>query len=355
MMNGLGGLQRGAWAVAAALAVALAGGAVGPVLASVRPGSAQDPVPAGRSWDSWAYDPAQGDVVLFGGNAGPGPWPSDPGGVFSTTWTWAGGCWTEQHPATSPPGRQGAVMAWDPATSQLLLFGGARDASHPRFFNDTWTWTGTTWTQLHPATSPPARHQASMVYDAAMGEILLFGGSGAQGYFGDSWAWNGTTWTQLAPATSPSPRDTAALAYDPATQSAILYGGFNTTSGRLSDTWSWNGTTWTQLHPATSPGKDSPAWQAAYDGASDQFVVYGGDPAPPSQPPGPYQQRTWIWTGTTWTRLTPATTAGPRGYGAMTYDQAAGDLVLFGGNNDTRDPSRAMEWNGTSWSAPACS
>jgi hypothetical protein len=332
------------------LAASIVLGLVGTrAVASTRSHATQEATPLGRSWNSWAYDPAQQDIVLFGGNGDKGPFP--PGKSFGDTWTWKNGCWTQHHPASSPSPRQGAAMAWDPATHQLLLFGGGTSSGGQQLtvFGDTWTWNGTTWTELHPATSPPARHQADMVYDAAMREIILFGGHGEQNYLGDTWAWNGTTWTELHPATSPSARDTASLVYDPATRTAILYGGFNVVSGRLSDTWSWNGTTWTQLNPATSPGVVSPAWQAAYDSASQQVVLYGGDPAPPSEPPGPYQQDTWIWTGVTWTQLTPATNPGPRGYGAMTYDPAQRRIVLFGGNDNTSDPRGVATWDGTNW------
>ena len=54
-----------------------------------------------------------------------------------------------------------------------------------------------TWTQQHPATSPPGRFGASMAYDPATGDAVLFGGVGSSGsYLGDTWTWNGTTWTQ---------------------------------------------------------------------------------------------------------------------------------------------------------------
>jgi hypothetical protein len=54
-----------------------------------------------------------------------------------------------------------------------VLFGGYGN----RAFSDTWTWDGTTWTQQHPATSPPARGQAAMACDAATGTAVLFGGT----------------------------------------------------------------------------------------------------------------------------------------------------------------------------------
>jgi hypothetical protein len=69
-------------------------------------------------------------VVLFGGTARHGP--------LGDTWTWDGSTWTKQAPATSPPAREFASMAYDPATGNLVLFGG--DNAGPRSFNDTWTW-----------------------------------------------------------------------------------------------------------------------------------------------------------------------------------------------------------------------
>jgi hypothetical protein len=332
------------------LAASIVLGLVGAgAVASTRSHTTQEATPLGRSWTSWVYDPAQQDVVLFGGNGGNGPWP--PGKTFGDTWTWKNGCWTQHHPVSSPPSRQGAAMAWDPATRQLLLFGGGFDSANPQFYGDTWIWNGNNWIQLHPATSPAPRHQADMIYDAAMHEIILFGGHGvgAQNYFNDTWAWNGTTWTQLHPATSPSPRDTFSLVYFPPTQTVILYGGFSN-GIRLSDTWSFNGTTWTQLTPAQSPGVVSPAWQAAYDSASHQLVLYGGDVSVPPQ----YAASMWAWTGTTWAQLHPLLGPGPRGYGAMTYDQAQRRIVLFGGNDGTSDPRDVLGWDGKDWDTQTC-
>jgi hypothetical protein len=46
--------------------------------------------------------------------------------------------WTRQAPATSPPARELASMAYDAATGNVVLFGG--DNFEPQTFNDTWTW-----------------------------------------------------------------------------------------------------------------------------------------------------------------------------------------------------------------------
>jgi hypothetical protein len=54
----------------------------------------------------------------------------------------------------SPSARFGATMSYDPATGNMVLYGG--DANGV-YVGDTWTWNGTTWAELSPATSPPAR------------------------------------------------------------------------------------------------------------------------------------------------------------------------------------------------------
>jgi hypothetical protein len=40
-------------------------------------------------------------------------------------------------------------MAYDQATGQLALFGGAINSGTVAY-GDTWTWDGTTWTQISP-------------------------------------------------------------------------------------------------------------------------------------------------------------------------------------------------------------
>jgi hypothetical protein len=77
-------------------------------------------------------------------------------------------------------------MAYDAATSNVVLFGGAGVSGD---LGDTWTWDGSTWTKQAPATSPPAREDASMAYDAATGNAVLFGGGGNSRWIGVTWTW----------------------------------------------------------------------------------------------------------------------------------------------------------------------
>ena len=237
-------------------------------------------------------------------------------------------------------------MVFDPATKQLLLFGGSATTG-TGFSNQTWTWNGSNWTQLHPATSPPGREDQQMAYDAATKTVILFSGFHGTGYWDDTWSWNGTTWTRLSPATSPSGRDSAAFAYDPATSQMILFGGFRGTGFAPGDTWTWTGTTWTQLSPAHSPGIEVFARQAAYDTASKQLLFFGGDAGHNT-----FLNTIWTWTGTDWRQLSPATSPPPRAYGAMTFDSATGQVVLFSGSENAlvSFPTTTWAWNGSTWS-----
>jgi len=195
-----------------------------------------------------AYDPAAGNIVLFGGNQSTS--------LVHQTWTWNGATWAQQSPARHPSAREQGAMAYDSGTHQMVLFGGAGlVAGHTACLRDTWTWDGTIWTRLSPATRPQACSGTAMAYDQATGQLVLFGGarilhSGRVQFLNQTWTWNGTTWTQQSPATSPPARDSASMTYDPAIGQVVLFGGATGNTNRtFGDTWTWNGTTWTQLSP----------------------------------------------------------------------------------------------------------
>ncbi len=178
-----------------------------------------------------AYDAATSNVALFGGL-------NSSDRALGDTWTWNGTTWTKQAPATSPPPRGAASMAYDAATSNVVLFGGFGRARH---LGDTWTWDGTTWTRQFPKTSPPAREGASIAYDAATSNVVLFGGDNAftPVVFNGTWTWDGTTWTRQFPKTSPPAREGASMAYDAATSNVVLFGGNPAAGPAFGDTWTW--------------------------------------------------------------------------------------------------------------------
>jgi hypothetical protein len=281
-------------------------------------------VPTARTDTSMAYDRATGQLILFGG-------ASQHGRRLSTTWEWNGRTWLKLTPRTKPPGRTFASMAYDTATGQLILFGGS--GAHGALFT-TWEWNGRTWVKLAPARSPTASGKGSMAYDAATGQLILFGGvttSHPFTYPSATWEWNGRTWVKLTPATKPPGRTSASMAYDTATGQLVLFGGTGpgsthpTGTDERATTWEWNGTTWVKLTPTTIPTGLTNA-PMAYDTATGQLVLFGGW--------GPFfslSDATCEWNGTTWVKLAPAKSPRALEGASMAYDPATNQLVLFGG------------------------
>ncbi len=274
--------------------------------------------PTARAVASMAFDPATGQLVLFGGTKS---------GARNDTWAWDGSTWHDVTPTSgNPPARSGASMAFDPATGQLILFGG--NNGYSSYFNDTWSWDGTSWTNFTPASGSPAvRGYASMAFDPLTGQLILFGGYNG-GYLNDTWAWDGSSWIPLNPAASPSVRQGSSMAFDPATGQFILFGGTDNDS-YLNDTWAWDGSTWTTLSPATSPSARR-ARSLAFNPAIGQLILFGGYSFRGYGNSG-FLGDTWAWDGSTWTQLSPVTSPLARYLASMAFDPATGQLILFGG------------------------
>lgn len=168
-------------------------------------------VPAPRTESVMAYDAVSHMLLMFGGIA------TD---TTNETWLFNGHAWTRVHFATGvpqPAARDATVMAADDANHTLVLFGG--EEANGRFTvaaaNDTWTWNGSQWMRVHPQNVPPARgveeESGMMTYDAKLGVVVLYGGPivNPQESLGDTWTWNGTTWTEVS-NNGPAPKATCA-------------------------------------------------------------------------------------------------------------------------------------------------
>jgi hypothetical protein len=294
---------------------------------------------------------------------------------------------------SSPPPRGDAMMALDPATHTTVFFGGL--TSRAEFLNDTWSFNGSTWAQvISPGCStacpysPPARFGAAMTHDAATNTIILFGGFGAGSTGGccfalnDTWSFDGSTWTQLAGPTgpagcggalpcsnSPSGRLLTGVAYDDAAQRIVLFGGCATPSfagcgSSFNDTWSFDGSLWRQIVApgCTAACPNSPparfAMGMAYDGAAHAVVLFGG-----GSPVGLVND-TWSFNGAAWTQLIfpGCTNACPNSPPArlgmgMAFDETAGAVVLFGGTLPAGLANDTWGFSGAAWVqtiAPGC-
>src|SRR2546426_2437304 len=200
-------------------------------------------VPQVRVGAALGYDRDIQAAVLFGGDAG-GRVP-----VFlNDLWLWTGSDWIEQHPASLPPARSDGAMVFDPDLHVILLFGGGNGVP----LNDTWAWDGRTWHQLKPSNSPSGRLSASAAYDSSTRSVVVFGGQGfinpANGEIGalsDTWTWDGNTWERQA-AGGPLARWMASMCYDAARREVVLFGGWapTKTGPPLRDAWLWDGARW---------------------------------------------------------------------------------------------------------------
>lgn len=229
--------------------------------------------------------------------------------------------WRPSYPLHQPGALSRTRMAFDAAHGELVLFGGQLVPSPAN--SDTWTWNGTDWTQRAPTTSPPARLGHAMCYDAARQRVVVYGGLSGATLLNDTWEWDGTNWTHLSPATSPPARFWPTIAYDGTR--TILFGGGSSAAPR-NDTWAWNGVTWTQITTAHAP---TPRYynSLASNGAGEVLLFGGFDPTLG------YLGDTWTFDGTDWTQRTPATSPIARGNCSMGYDPTSARYLLFSGTN----------------------
>ncbi|MEZ4367690.1 MAG: hypothetical protein R2939_15650 [Kofleriaceae bacterium] len=237
--------------------------------------------------------------------------------------------------ALRPAPRAAASAAYDAAHGELVLFGGLGDAGN---LGDTWLWDGAAWRQATPATAPAPRAYAAAAYDAARARVVLYAGSNDLGVLGDTWEWDGTTWTELTPAMGPGKRAYHALAFHAGTGETLLFGGNG--ASVLGDTWAWNGTTWTKRTQATPTPAPRYFSALAHDPSRDRTVLFGGYGS------GGAKSDTWEWDGAAWTQVAPTTPPASSYLHEMAYDARLGVIVRldgFGASGVT------LGWDGVDW------
>jgi hypothetical protein len=273
----------------------------------------QEREPTPRRFCGAAYDLARGCTVMFGGQTT----EQDSG-----TYEWDGQRWNVA--STSAPTSSHHAMAYDLARGRTLAFG--------LDLGGLWEWDGVSWAPRVGAGPSPSR-TATMAYDIARQRTVLYDTLSAQ-----TWEYDGTAWAQRQ--ASSLQVGSARMAYDAASRRSLLVGF----SSQDCEVWSWDGSTWTQLTrtPVVSGVPRRDHHQVAYDLFRQRLVLFGGDLG------HLYDNATWEWDGTAWTRRSPAQSPVPRYGHALVYDVARRRTVLFGGQyrNAMAD---TWEWDGTNW------
>jgi hypothetical protein len=235
-----------------------------------------------------------------------------------------------------PASTAGYSVADDPATHQIVVFGGLADNTA------TWLWDGTRWRLAEPHASPPGRIDAAAAYDPALQVVLLFGGHGPPGTdLSDTWAWGGATWRELDKGGIQPPGSDASMAWDPALNEMVLMAAGPADAATA--TWTWNQTHWTRLQS----GLPSPPTNLAlgFDPGLRLLLAVTWDPVP--APATASRMQTWAWDGSAWRRVPTRDAPDAEAVVGLSWDPVSRGLLLFAGGASSLEPVWA--WNGTDW------
>jgi hypothetical protein len=295
----------------------------------VSPAAAPQP----RDSASLVYDSTHQTMVLFGGEFGATGESTVP---LGDTWTLSGSTWTQR--ATTGPSARFAAVAADAPFAQGVLLGGGTVQFAP--LGDAWIWSGTEWTRSEPIAAMPNVLAGSALFDSKADRVLLFGGTHDEdliyGSLRDVWTFDGATWEKVA-AQWPQERLLGAwgsMVYDPNSKTTMMIGGLCIYDGNTCDeTWKWDGTKWTSVSD---------------DGPHGGLVAYNHATGTVDVAVSVFM---FSWDGTSWTKT--RTTTFPSGFGNGMASDAAGHLVSFGGQDystgSAQYPEVTSTWDGHSW------
>jgi hypothetical protein len=326
--------------------------------------------PSERQGANLVYSPDDHGSLLFGG--------SGPGGLLQDTWRYSNGAWSELiggsacTTSTCPSPRTEAMMTYDTADHEAVLFGGFNQYGYPAgVLRDTWVFSSGAWRNITATagTPPSARFDGSMVFDSGDNFVLLFGGSNSTGLpVGETWKFFGGTWTNLTASLplAPEAREGAAIGNSPQGW-VFLVGGLGATSLIQNDylqsggpyvAWWFHNGSWS---PATTPV--NPHLPQSLSFASDgygpcgrvnaalgwspknhRFVLFGGFGVPGTTSSCGSSiflfplNDTYVYTGSLgsdfveWYNDTTPGAPSARGIAGYTSDYSAGYFLVFGGS-----------------------
>lgn len=227
-----------------------------------------------------------------------------------------------------PPVRLRTAMVFGAARGRTVEFGGwyaYSSALAPVSLDDTWGFDGHRWRRDVTTNSPSPRTSHAMAYDSVRRRTVLFGGVSSvvpnTPALADTWEFDGFVWTQITTAAAPPVRLTHGMTFDVARGRTVLFGGYGTGAAtHLNDTWEYDGVNWTQVATASSPSARG-GHAMTHDVVRGRTVLFGG------VRPIVHFADTWEYDGSNWTMVATAASPSSRGYAAMTFDSVLGPQI----------------------------
>ncbi|HEV2231445.1 MAG TPA: kelch repeat-containing protein, partial [Thermoplasmata archaeon] len=262
------------------------------------------------------------------------PVPEGPGALRSTSPSTprgasGGSAWWNLTPVSpiAPSARADATVVWDAQDGYVLLFGGIGSTG---YLSDTWIFSSGRWAALTPSVHPSARSGAGIAFDSGLGSVVLFGGENAAGPLGDTWWFAGGRWSLATPSVAPSPRDGPQAAFDSSGNALVLFGGRNASNATLNDTWTYAGGPWTRWSGSIAPPPRLGA-TLTDDPPQAGVLLFGGS----NGTIGNVLGDTWKFNASGWSRLPGAFGPPARSGAAAALDPVGPVELLFGGSNGT--------------------
>lgn len=97
-------------------------------------------------------------------------------GISPDTWAWNGSDWIQLQPAHHPAHLLDPALAFDPSIKRVVLFGGSDGARYCGSSAERWDWDGQDWRNMGPTPKVNGRSGAALAYDDATSQLVLFGG-----------------------------------------------------------------------------------------------------------------------------------------------------------------------------------
>lgn len=276
------------------------------------------------------YDAADGYVISVGGpsNSSSPVW-------LNTTWRYQNGTWTNITDSVGPapfsaPEFDTFPMTYDEHDGYVLAVEVGSSVS--------WDFVHGKWAHLNVSCTPigscelPIRELGPMAYDSSDGYVVLTGPNGNNGctYTYSNNVWNNLPGRSANNSTELCPPGvwagtglwpyTQSMADDPADKGVILFD--------TGQTWLFSAGLWTNLTGKVGP---SPSERVdpllTYDPAAGGVLLYGGLNPVTGQAYGD----TWLFRNDTWSNLTSGLSPGPAVASSLAFDSAENAAILLGG------------------------